>query len=128
MKLIDAMSPDKIKSLLDTSNVEKLAQYLWHVDVDVKDMSKVFVTERTEQVRAMGLKEWEEWFLTEYCGKNKGSVIKIHDAGEAIKDNFGYSTRVGRGRFMELQNKYPDVFKVVLKMEDDIKKWSLEIL
>ncbi len=128
LKLIDKMTPEHIKMLLDMENIEKLACYLWHVEVDVQEMSKVFITDRTEQVRAMGLKEWEEWFLSEYCGKHKGETIKIHDAGESVKENFGYSTRVGRGRFMELQNKYPGVFNVVLRIEDDIKKWFLEIL
>ncbi len=128
LKLVEIMTPDHIKLLLDMENIEKLACYLWHVEVDVQEMSKVFITDRTEQVRAMGLKEWEEWFLSEYCGKHKGETIKIHDAGESIKENFGYSTRVGRGRFMELQNKYPGIFNVVLRVEDDIKKWFLEIL
>lgn len=128
-KLLDTMDSDEIKKLLDVKNIEQLARYLWHYPVDVREMGRVFVTERTEQVRAMGLKEWEEYFISEYCPANRGKVFKIHEAGEIIKDQFGYSTRVGRGRFMDLQNKYPDSFKVTMRAEDDgKKKWVLEIL
>lgn len=128
VKLLEIMSPDEIKELLEEKNVEMLARFLWYVNVDVKEMSKVFITERTSQVRAMGLKEWEEYFIMEYCPNNPGKVMKVHEAGEVIKDHFGYNTRVGRGRFLDLQNKYPESFKVTLKEINDKKTWVVEIL
>jgi hypothetical protein len=75
----------------------------------------------------MGLKEWEAWFLEEYCPANIGKSIKLYDAGDAVKDQFGYGTRVGRGRFMELQNKYPDAFSVRSTKEDGKTVWKLYI-
>jgi hypothetical protein len=126
-KLLKVMSPEEIRSLLKPDNIAKLANYLWHVEVNEKEMSQVFITERTSAIRAMGLKEWESWVLEEYCPANVGKEIKLYDVGDAVKDQFGYGTRVGRGRFMELQNKYPEFFKVVSTKDGNKTVWVIRI-
>ena len=129
-KLLESMTPDQIRSLTSSENIKQFANFLWHVDVDEKQMAKVFITSRTEEVRAMGLKEWEEWFVFNFCVQNKDKVITLDKAKEEIKENFGYSKAAGRGKFMELQNKYPDSFKVVLRKFDkeETPSWCVEIL
>lgn len=126
-KLLEIMTPEEIRSLLEPENVENLACYLWHVEVDEKEMGRVFVTSRTEEVRAMGLKEWEEWFVFTYCFDNKGKLIELETAKTEIKENFGYSRAAGRGRFLELQSKYPEVFKVVSPKEGGKTVWKIQV-
>ena len=58
-KLIEIMSDEEIKALFDDDNVDKLCQYLYYRDIDVDGMRKVFLTERTEQVREAVLSEWQ---------------------------------------------------------------------
>jgi len=127
-KLIEVLTNDEISELLLDKNVEKLAQYLWHYKIDEKEMMKVFVTERTENVRALGLKEWEEWFVFEYCYENKGTRVLLNDAKEAIKEQFGYSRSVGRGKFLDLQNKYPWHFKVVSTKQGEKTVWCIDLI
>lgn len=126
-KLIDVMDTTQIKSLLDQKNVNELAKFLWHYEVDSKEMMRVFVTETTKMVRSMGLKEWEEWFITEYCPENKGKRLKIKEASDVIKDNFGWSLNIGRGRFMELEKKYPKSFSVKRDCNGPKQVWVIDI-
>lgn len=128
-KLLNAMTPDEIRELLNEENIRKFASYLWHYEVDEKEMAKVFVTARTAEVRAMGLKEWEEWFVFNFCVDNKGKIYTLDQAKTEIKEKFGYSKAAGRGKFMELQSKYPDVFKVVYRKLGNNEKqvWCVEV-
>lgn len=127
VKLLEVFSPDKIKELILPENIDKLARYLWYVETDEKEMGKVFITERTAEVRALGLREWEEYFVFTYCYDNRGKTVLLSDAKEDIKENFGYNRAAGRGKFMTLQNKYPDIFKVLSAKENGKTVWKIQI-
>ena len=127
-KLTETMSIDEINSLLLPSNITELAKYLWHFKVDKQAMLRVFISDRTEEVRSNTLKEWEEWFIFKFCPDNSGKEYEIWEAGESVKEQFGYSVRIGRSRFQDLNKKYPDIFKVYCKsLDNNSRKWVLEI-
>lgn len=126
-KLNKIMSDTQIKNLFHDDNIEKLAKFLWNFKVDREEMTNVFMSERTEEVRASSLKEWEDFFVFRFCAKNKGTSLEVFEAGEEIKNQFGFSTRVGRSRLAELSKKYPDVFEVKKVREDGNQVWKVFI-
>jgi hypothetical protein len=126
-KLLTIMNPEEIRSLLDKDNIEDFACYLWHFEVCEKEMGKVFVTERTAEVREMGLKEWEAWVVFEFCHKHQGKEVLFSDAQEELKENFGYSNSAGRGKYATLQNKYPSAFKLVSSKVDGKTIWKIRV-
>lgn len=114
-KLLEVMSDSEIKSLLSSANVAALGRYLWHRKVDFGSMNKVFVSERTAEVRESSLKGWEEWFIEQYCFENKGTEVALTEVSEAVEDLFGSRTKPSRRAFNKLREVYPDHFKMVRK-------------
>lgn len=100
------------KEVFGADNIRKLGQYLWHRQVDPKKMTKVFVTERTKQVREASLKEWEEFFIEEICQDYKGKRLKVTEVSEEIENNFGSKYRPGRAALQKLEELFPDKFRV----------------
>lgn len=125
-KLIEVFSSDEISSLLDRENVLLLARYLWHRPINKEQIMKVFVTERTEQIRQSSLRHWEEFFIEEICYEKSGEVVKLSDMSDLIENNFGSRFRPAKAAFQKLQELYPDRFKVVRKRENDRRIWSIE--
>lgn len=126
-KLTSLLKDEEIKEMFEESNIEKLAMYLWNLEIDIEEMSSVFTSERTEEVRASSLREWEDWLLFRFCKKNKGKTMDVFEVGEEIKNEFGFSTRVGRQRLKTLSEKYPDIIKVVKKNINGLQTWVVEI-
>jgi len=126
--LIAAFSEKDIKELFEDKNIQELAFYLWNREVNTEAMLRVFKTARTEEVRLSGLKEWEDWFLFKYCKDNKNKELEIWEAGEVIKEQFGFNTRIGRSKLMQLAQKYSNIFKIKLcSGEENRKTWKLHI-
>jgi len=126
-KLTTVFTPEEIQSLFAPENIKSLASFLWHYHVDEKEMLKVFVSKRTEEVRSSSLKEWEDWFIFRFCEINSGKNYEIWEAADQVKEQFGYSFRIGRGKFLELMKKYPEVFSVKNTTEDGVRVWRLHI-
>lgn len=126
-RLVDVMSSEEILQLFEPKNIEQLAHFLWNMEVSSEEMKKVFKSNRTEEVRDSTLKEWEEWWIYKYCAENKNKTLNIWEAGEAVKEQFGFNTRIGRSRFNNLSGRYPDVFKVAMMIEGDSRIWKVLI-
>jgi hypothetical protein len=127
IKITKVFTDAMFAELFLEENLHKFASFLWHFEVNVEEMKQVFRSARTEQVRDSTLKEWEEWFIYKYCHDNAGKTIDIWDAGEAVKEQFGYNTRIGRVKFNFLSRRYAKVFKVKQLKEDGRSPYKLVI-
>jgi len=127
IKLTKILNDSQIKDLFLDENIEQLAGFLWNYETKAEEMSQVFISERTEEVRASSLKEWEEYFVFKFCKDNPGKQMEIFEAGEIIKEYFGYNTRVGRERFKSLSKKYPKSFKVSRVNIKGTQTWIIKI-
>lgn len=129
-KLVPYMTPDEIRSLTSPENISQLAYYLWHLQVDEMEMSTVFKTQRTDAVRAGSLKEWEHWFIFDYCDSRKGETVLLQEVQEHLSIKLDHRAP-GRPRFEELKRKYPEVFTLIMvKVEEsnkEITKWAVRI-
>lgn len=124
-KLMTVMSKKEIESLLYPENIEKLAHYLWHYKVNSDEMLQVFKSRRTEMVRANSLKEWEEWFVFNYCADNAGKTKKWMEVKSDIQDEFPFV--IGRARLQNLMQIYPECFKLKCTTEDGKQSvWVVE--
>ena len=124
-KLMKVMNKKEIESLLYPENIKKLAHYLWHYDVNSDEMLQVFKSRRTEMVRANSLKEWEEWFVFNYCSEHAGKTKKWMDVKSDIQDEFPFN--VGRTRLQNLMHIYPECFKLKCTTDGDKQSvWVIE--
>jgi hypothetical protein len=126
-KLLDVLDSDSINSLLEEENINNLGCYLWYRHYDKESILRVFKSARTEEVRDSSLKEWEEWFLFNYCVNNVDKEIKVFDAGTAVKEHFGYSVKIGRGRFIDLSARYPGYFIVKKNGQKKAQQWVIQV-
>lgn len=109
-KLLTVMSKKDIGHLLKHDNIRQLAYYLWHYKINSDEMLKVFKSKRTELVRANSLKEWEEWFVFNYCKDNAGKTKEWMTVKSEIQDEFPFN--VGRTRLQNLMQIYPECFRI----------------
>lgn len=104
----------KIPDLLLDENIEQFAKYLWNRPLDEKKMLDVFVSKRTDEIRAATLNSWEDFMLDEYCNTFAGKQIAITEVVKDIKEALDdFSFRIGRAALQKLQNKYPHKFQVI---------------
>jgi hypothetical protein len=128
IKLIEIFNDKEIKELLEQKNIDKLAQVLYYRKVDKEGMKKVFISERTRLVRESALKEWEDWFLTEYCVDNAGRSIKQKTVSDDVEDQFGSKFRPSRTSFDKLRNLLPPdqrIFEIKKKSIDGKQVWCI---
>ena len=121
-KLIGHMSTDEIGSLIEHENIEKLAQYLWHLKVDKDQMKLPFRSSRTEEVRLAGLKDWEEWLFDDFAVDHAGEDIKLSVVSEAVESEFGSKFKPSRRALKKLQEVYPKKFTLIYKVMDNSKR------
>ena len=121
-KLIGHMSTDEIGSLIESENIEKFAQYLWHLKVDKDEMKLPFRSSRTEEVRLAGLKDWEEWLFDDYAIENQGKTIELKNVSEAVESEFGSKFKPSRRALKKLQEVYPKKFTLIYKVQDNGKR------
>lgn len=125
-KLIDYMTVNQIEELLADDNIKELVSYLWHYPVNKQEMLKVFVSERTELIKESGLKEWQEWFLFEYCMDNRGKVLDFKkDIKPSVQDEFGIN--IGRPKLQELHSMYPQYFELKNAKEKGVRTWQIVV-
>lgn len=125
-KLLNKMSFKQIADLKDPKNVKKLAHFLFHREVDEDKMLKVFISERTEQVRFHSMNSWQEWLLFEYAPDYYGKPVKVTDIGSAVEDHFGSKQRPGRPALLKLQNRFPEFLEVKKVKNNRKQEWIVE--
>ena len=122
-KLYDTFKPDQIKELLEEENINKLAKFLWSMDIDETEMLKIFASKRTEEVRMASVKDWEEWLFDDYAVDHAGEDIKLYIVGEAIEEEFGSKFRPSRKAMQELYKIYPSKFSLIRKQAHEKRIW-----
>jgi len=122
-KLITIMTPEEIKSMFKSENIEKLGRFLWNLEVDSDKMMRVFTSKRTEEVRSSALKGWEEYILDDLAIENEGQSVLLSDVSDAVENNFGSRCRPSKVALKKLQELYPDLIKVEQKTKKSKKSW-----
>ncbi len=112
-KLLNKIDKDEVGKLLLPEKIKSLAQYLYSRPVDKKQMMTVFRSARTETIRAYSLKNWEEWFIEDYCFDNYGKLVPLSQISEDVENEFGSRFRPGRPALERLRDLYPAKFKLV---------------
>lgn len=110
-KLNSVLKPEEIKELVDVKNTDKLGRFLWNYKIE-RDMTKVFISKRTEEVRESSLKEWEEYFIGEFAAENSGKALKQTDVSDIITEKYGSKFRPSRTALQALEQVASDVFEV----------------
>lgn len=129
-KLINVMTEKEIQELYQNKdNIAELGYYLSNHKVDPDAILRVFRSDRTEVIRSASLNAWQEWFLEEWIPDNKGKTFPIREITAVVEDEFGSNCRPGRGALQNLEQFYPEIFKV--KSVRDVKNkdkriWSVE--
>jgi len=114
-------SIDEISALQEETNVNELAKYLFHYQVDKKQMLQVFTSRRTEEVRRASLTDAEEWFIDDYAVEMEGQDIPI---GSVVKKAFEEADfkALSRKKLGDLSKIYPRIFKIIQPWEEASEK------
>jgi hypothetical protein len=111
-KIIETDLRDHIQYLCSPEAVFELGRYLWYRPV-THDMLQPFRSERYEEVRLGGLKDWELFFVEEFCELHRGRRYLVQFVSEEIKAGTPTTANIGRPSLERLQKKYPEKFKIV---------------
>lgn len=122
-KLPTIMSNDEIKSLFAADNIKEFAEFLMTRKVDQESIMRVFVSNRTEEVRSSSLKNWEEFFLDEICTEYAGRSLTISEITDRIENIFGSRCRPSRTALKSLHERYPEAFKLERKRDGNRRVW-----
>ena len=126
-KLINKMSTEEINNLIEPDNIKQLAEYLWHLSIDKDEMKSPFRSQRTEQVRLAGLKDWEEWLFDDYAVDNANKTVELKNVSEAVEAEFGSKFKPSRRALKKLQEVYPKKFTLVYKtVESGKRAWYVK--
>lgn len=106
-KLIEVFSDEEIAELLEPGNINMLAMWLYHFPVDSAEMKKVFISKRTAEVRDSSRKEWEDYFLDEYCAENAGKTLPQTQVSDDLEERFGNKWRPSRAALQKLYDTLP---------------------
>ena len=101
---------EEIEQLNELKNIEELAKYLYHYEVDKDEMLKVHRSQRLEDIKLSTLTDAQDWFLEDYAVEKKGQVIDVTIVQEAFREKeFKALSRV---ELEKLSERFSKVFKV----------------
>ena len=103
-----------VDELRSSENIALLAMYLLNRKVDQKRMLEPFISERADDVKEAGLKDWEIWVVNSWCKYhiNPYKQVPLSELQTDIKDTFHLKNAPGRRLLEDLAKKYPDAFRV----------------
>ena len=116
------MTTNEISQLIESENIQQLAEFLWALPIDKDEMKIPFRSARTEEVRLAGLKDWEEWLFDDYAIDHAGEDIKLSIVSEAVEEEFGSKFKPSRRALKKLQAVYPKKFALIYKVLDNNKR------
>lgn len=127
-KLLKIYSPTEIEALLDLSNIEELAHYLYYKPVDKVYVSTTLKSKQLIEVRESSQNEWEEWFLNQYLHDHVGKTLNLLEVSAAIEKQMNFSIRPGRPALLNLQKRFPEYFKLKCVIDDTKRrKWIVTV-
>jgi hypothetical protein len=124
---------DFYAELMKQENIQNLGMYLLHRKLDKNKLIRPFVSKKLEQLKSANLKEWEEWFIFDYCVKNyRNGGTNLHDVIDTVKPAIKKAcpelkTAPGRNKLEDLSKRYPKAFKVVKRSNENTRR-LVEIL
>jgi hypothetical protein len=124
---------DFYAELMKQENIQNLGMYLLHRKLDKNKLIRPFVSKKLEQLKSANLKEWEEWFIFDYCVKNyRNGGTNLHDVIDTVKPAIKKAcpelkTAPGRNKLEDLSKRYPKAFIVVKRSNENTRR-LVEIL
>ena len=110
---------EEIEQLNELKNIEELAKYLYHYEVDKDEMLKVHRSQRLEDIKLSTLTDAQEWFLEDYAVEKKGQVIDLTIVQEAFREK--EFKALSRSELSKLQERFSTIFKITFnKIQPDI--------
>ena len=101
---------EEIEQLNELKNIEELAKYLYHYEVDKDEMLKVHRSQRLEDIKLSTLTDAQEWFLEDYAVEKKGQVIDLTIVQEAFSEK--EFKALSRSELSKLQERFSTIFKI----------------
>ena len=101
---------EEIEQLNELKNIEELAKYLYHYEVDKDEMLKVHRSQRLEDIKLSTLTDAQEWFLEDYAIEKRGEVIDLTIVQEAFREK--EFKALSRSELTRLQERFSSIFKI----------------
>ena len=102
---------DEIEELNELKNIEELAKYLYHYEVDRDEMLKVHRSQRLEDIKLSTLTDAQEWFLEDYAIEKRGETIDLSIVQEAFRER--EFKVLSRNQLQKLQERFSSIFKII---------------
>tara|TARA_Y100000004_G_scaffold44740_1_gene49133 strand:- start:151 stop:1470 length:1320 start_codon:yes stop_codon:yes gene_type:complete len=110
-KRLDAVfNSQEIDELISEENVNKLAAYLYHLEINQDEMLKVHRSSRTEEIRRSSLSDAQEWFIEDYAVDKAGQEIEVAIVQDAFREK-EYKAP-SRREFERLEERFGTIFSV----------------
>ena len=109
-RLDSKFTVEEIEQLNELKNIEELAKYLYHYEVDKDEMLKVHRSQRLEDIKLSTLTDAQEWFLEDYAVEKKGQVIDLTIVQEAFREK--EFKALSRSELSKLQERFSTIFKI----------------
>jgi len=109
-RLDSSFTVEEIEQLNELKNIEELAKYLYHYEVDKDEMLKVHRSQRLEDIKLSTLTDAQEWFLEDYAVEKKGQVIDLTIVQEAFREK--EFKALSRSELSKLQERFSTIFKI----------------
>jgi len=100
----------EIEELNEIENIEELAKYLYHLEIDKAEMLKVHRSKRLEDIKLSTLSDAQEWFLEDYAIEKRGEVIDLTIVQEAFREK--EFKALSRNELAKLQERFSTIFKI----------------
>ena len=100
----------EIEELNEIENIEELAKYLYHLEIDKAEMLKVHRSKRLEDIKLSTLSDAQEWFLEDYAIEKRGEVIDLTIVQEAFRER--EFKALSRNELAKLQERFSTIFKI----------------
>lgn len=110
-RLDSSFTVDEIEELNELKNIEELAKYLYHYEVDRDEMLKVHRSQRLEDIKLSTLTDAQEWFLEDYAIEKRGETIDLSIVQEAFRER--EFKVLSRNQLQKLQERFSSIFKIV---------------
>jgi hypothetical protein len=112
-------------ALVSEENINLLAQYLFHRKVDKRAMYTPFHSERYEEVREAGLKDWEIFVIEEWCASHVGKELPLSELQTDIEVAGLLNRAPGRPALQGLARKYPE--RMMITKGQGKKPWVVRV-
>jgi len=109
-RLDSSFTVKEIEELNEVENIEELAKYLYHLEIDKAEMLRVHRSKRLEDIKLSTLSDAQEWFLEDYAIEKRGEVIDLTIVQDAFRER--EFKALSRNELAKLQERFSTIFKI----------------